>query len=84
MDGSGTRKLMAVEISVNGSALEAGTPTALFDSFLSNLGSERMPSHAYAVSADGQRFLIPRAATPAQAPVAPIAVVLNWAADIQH
>lgn len=84
MDGAGAGKLMAVDIKVRGSALEAGTPTALFDSSFALLGGERIPSQAYAVSTDGQRFLIPRAATIAQAYLAPIAVVLNWAADIQH
>jgi hypothetical protein len=85
MDGAGAGKLMAVEIKVNGSALEAGTPTALFDSSFANLGGERIPSHAYGVSADGQRFLIPRpASSPASQSSSPIAVVLNWVQGIQH
>ena len=81
--GMGT--LMAVELNASGSALDVGTSAALFDSPFANLGGERIPSHAYTVSADGQRFLIPRpAASVTQVPFAPIAVALNWATDIQH
>jgi Tol biopolymer transport system component len=83
MDLAGGGKLMAVEIAANGAALEFGTPTPLFDSGFSNLGGERIPGEAYAVSSDGQRFLIPRPAANV-ASISPIAVVLNWVESIQH
>ena len=84
-DALGGGKLMAVDVGSNGSGLDVQTPKALFDSGLANSGGERIGSHAYAVSADGQRFLFPRplaSPTPSSSP--PIAVVLNWAQGIQH
>jgi Tol biopolymer transport system component len=52
-------QMMAADISVNGSAIQAGPPHALFVSGYTNLFH---PSnyHVFAVSRDGQRFLIPR------------------------
>jgi len=52
-------QMMAADITVNGSAIQAGTPHALFDP---NYADSNHPSdyHRYAVSRDGQRFLIPR------------------------
>jgi len=79
-------KLFAVSVQFNSSAVEAGVPKPLFDSGYVTLNSHgAQPHHAYAVLADGQRFLIPRPATN-RAPdsSAPIAVVLNWAQGIQH
>lgn len=54
-------QMMAVEINANGSTLEPTKPRALFESGYANLNH---PSnyHTYAVSSDGQRFLIPRIA----------------------
>ena len=54
-------QMMAVEINATGSTLQPGKPRALFESHYANLNH---PSnyHAYAVSTDGQRFLIPRIA----------------------
>jgi serine/threonine protein kinase len=58
-------------------------PTPLFDSGSANLND--VPAHAYAVSSDGQRFLIPRpASSVVSQPSSPIAVVLNWAQGVQH
>ena len=71
-------KMMAAEIHVASSSLEAGAPRALFDSGYAN-AVHTTNYHTYAVSADGQRFLIPR---PDIAPPGdtsfPINVVLNW------
>lgn len=74
-------KLMAVEVRAGGSSFERGTPKELFDSGYLNLPHERSgPYHTYAVSADGQRFLIPRSPLldAESAGSRPIAVVLNW------
>ncbi len=81
-------KMMAVDIRSKGATLEAGSPKELFDSPLLNLlhtgtGAGAGPYHAWAVSANGQRFLIPRAPSNDTADTAmPIAVVENWAAAL--
>jgi hypothetical protein len=77
--------LTAVDVKSTGSTFEAATPRALFESGHINLGHTG-PYHTYAVSPDGQRFLIPRppsraAEDPASAP---IAVVLNWAQGLNR
>src|SRR2546430_1510367 len=51
--------VMAAEIRVAGSSFEAASPRALFDSGYINL-NHATNYHVFAVSADGQRFLIPR------------------------
>jgi Tol biopolymer transport system component len=53
-------KMMAVEIHVNGSAIQPGEPRELFDSAYLNVGHPGGNYHTFAVSPDGQRFLIPR------------------------
>lgn len=71
-------KMAAVAVKTAGGTFEAGPPTELFDTGYvnQNVGD---PYHAYAVSADGQRFLIPRApARGTGTPSAAIAVVVNW------
>jgi hypothetical protein len=52
-------QMMAVDINVNGSTLQAGAPHALFDSGYLNL-NHPTNYHVFAVARDGQRFLIPR------------------------
>ena len=64
----------------HGSTFEAGTTKALFDSGYVYLQSAHLAFNGYAVSRDGQRFLIPR--TPSIVAEgrdsSPIVVVLNW------
>jgi dipeptidyl aminopeptidase/acylaminoacyl peptidase len=82
-------KMMAVDIKSSGSTFEAGTPKELFDSPFSGLqhtgilpGSSAY--HAFAVSADGQRFLIQHPpSSDAAGLTMPIAVVENWAAGFK-
>ena len=57
-------RLMAVSITVNGTRINPGTPVPLFP----------IMSSDYAVSADGQRFLVNRIV---QEPP-PITLLLNW------
>src|SRR5207249_3675609 len=52
--------LMASEIRVNGASVDPGSPRPLFQSGYMNSIHAGGPYHAYAVAADGQRFLIPR------------------------
>jgi Tol biopolymer transport system component len=54
-----TGQMMAADITVNGSKIEAGVPRALFDSGYVNL-NHPTNYHVFAVTRDGQRFLIPR------------------------
>jgi Tol biopolymer transport system component len=59
LSGMSSGQMMAVDISVNGSKLQAGAPHALFDSGYLNL-NHPTNYHVFAVTRDGQRFLIPR------------------------
>jgi hypothetical protein len=71
-------KIMAVPVTTSGSTFQWGTPVALFDS---NYNSPVHYSfHDYAVSPDGQRFLIPVSDSllTETSGAAPISVVTNW------
>jgi serine/threonine protein kinase/Tol biopolymer transport system component len=87
MDPSGV--LMAVDISVDGDELRAGAPRPLFELGFPWGGSEDAPDYFYAVTADGERFLVnepvdpPAASTPGEAAVpTTLNVIVNWAAGI--
>jgi Tol biopolymer transport system component len=73
--------VMAVTVSDSGSTLELGTPERLFASGFVNVPHPGM-YHMFAVSPDGQRFLIPRpvASVRGEGRSAPITVVLSWTA----
>jgi Tol biopolymer transport system component len=78
--------LMAVKIQTTGTSLESSTPVALFETEYNN-GAIRGHTgnwNTFAVSADGNRFLIPRPeSTGSRAPTpAPITVVLNWTSTL--
>ena len=73
---------MAVEVKSSGSTFEAATPQELFDSAYIGL-THTIDYLSYAVSADGQRFLIPRPANASGEIAAPIAVVVNWAEGLK-
>ncbi len=81
--------MMAVDVRSSGSTFEAGTPKELFDSpYVNLMHTGTAPGaggyHTYAVSADGQRFLIPHPPSSDAANVTmPIAVVVNWAAGLK-
>jgi Tol biopolymer transport system component len=76
-------KMVAVTVNSTGSTLEFSSPRPLFDSGYLNSA----PGHTggnyntYAVSADGQRFLIPRPDS-SNFTNTPISVILNWSALI--
>jgi len=73
------KKLMAVDVKLEGSTFEAGVPRALFQT---RVVSYPNPRNVYEVSADGQRFLI---ITPLEeATSTPITVVANWNADLKR
>ena len=73
-------KLMAIEIKDAGGSFEYGTATELFDSQYENYNHANGGNwHTYAVTRDGQRFLIPRPLeTAAIATGTSFNVVLNW------
>ena len=79
--------MMAVDVNSAGSALSFKSPRRLFD--MTTLGRPHPgagDAPRYAVSHDGQRFLIrtnPRATTFADSSSSSIAVVVNWAAALQ-
>jgi hypothetical protein len=76
--GSG-ESLMAVGVRREGERLQFGAPQELFRSFVSD--PTHPPHLAYAVSRDGQRFVMPRRleTETAATPGGPIAIVMNWA-----
>ncbi len=77
-------KVVAVDVRTSGSAFEAGLPKPLFDSGCINL-VHPSPYHAYAVTLDGQRFLIPRpiANTTDNMTSQPVIVVMNWPQEVR-
>ena len=78
-------KMISVKVNPAGPTLEYGDPTELFDSGYLELGHVGLNYHTYAVSPDGQRFLIPRPVSipGAESASAPITVVLNWTAGLK-
>jgi Tol biopolymer transport system component len=73
------RKLMAVEVNA-GAVFESGIPKPLFDTRIGTSNPLYL-FNQYDVTGDGQRFLV--ASTPNEATSAPIAVVMNWAAELK-
>ena len=71
------RTMMAVPIAAARS-FDAGAPQVLFPTNASTL----TPNQAYAVTRDGQRFLV-NARPPQSSSVSPLTVVVNWTAAIQ-
>ena len=58
--GSPSNQMMAVDITMTGSTIQAAAPVPLFDSAYLNLFHPGGNYHVFAVTRDGQRFLIPR------------------------
>jgi Tol biopolymer transport system component len=85
LSASQNGKLTAVDVKTAGTTFEFGVPRPLFDSNYINL-SHATPYHPYAVSPDGQRFLIPRPPpnAPTQLASPPVIVVLNWAQGLRN
>jgi Tol biopolymer transport system component len=71
-------RLMAAEVAVKGGALEVGQVRPLF---LNPSSTVRNPSPPYAVTADGQRFLIPIALEEKSAE--PLTLIQNWLAGLK-
>ena len=77
----GALRLMAVPITINGSALSAGTPRQLFEQKgLSSSG----PARGYDVTPDGQRFLFHRVVETPPPPATPMVLVENWIEELKR
>jgi hypothetical protein len=74
---SSDETLMAVDVTAE-PAFEAGVPRPLFN--LRAIRGVVRDGSGFAVTADGQRFLL--AASLENASVEPLTVVLNWAKDL--
>ena len=86
MDAQSFGKIVAVGINATGSKFEYAVPRPLFDSGYINLNFGHAANwNTFAVSADGQRFLIPRPESSFAAELAntPITVVLNWTSALK-
>lgn len=72
-------QLMAVDVKVSRRSFEPGIPERVFSTLHRNT-AHAIPYNHYAVSADGQRFLITRTASsdPGGYGSSPITVTLNW------
>jgi len=76
-------KMMAAQIHVTGSSIQPDAPRELFDSGIFSFGHSGGNYKTYAVSPDGQRFLIPRLpGQTAEVLRPPITVVVNWTAGL--
>jgi serine/threonine protein kinase len=75
------RSLMSVVVRL-GSTFETGPPSHLFETRMSAAFNPTYTRNQYAVSADGQRFLINQASP--SAPLSPITVVVNWEAALKQ
>jgi serine/threonine protein kinase len=76
---SSDKKMMAVDVKGEGTTFEVGAPKALFDL---RVPSFNAPHVQFAVTADGQKFLI--ANTFGENSSVPITVALNWSADLKR
>jgi Tol biopolymer transport system component len=78
------RKLMAIEVSGEGSTFNVGVARPLFDMRISSAGIDRgFPGIGYyTVARDGKRFLV--ATSPETQDRQQITVVLNWTADLKR
>ena len=71
-------KMMAapVKLSPDGQSIETGTPAALFPVRIAGGPLPTFNNQQYAVSSDGQRFLVSLAA--AEGAASPITLIYNW------
>ena len=78
-------KLMAIPVTASGTTFQADAPKALFESRYIGIG--HTPGyHDFAVSPDGQRFLIPvpSASLNISSVTPPIDVIVNWTTLLRH
>ena len=87
MSFPGLGRIQGVTVQAAGEGLKFGSPQFLFDSRYVNWAHAETGGgvyHTFAVSPDGQRFVVPvQRSSTGDAP-APLTVVLNWAAALQR
>jgi Tol biopolymer transport system component len=78
-------KMASVKVNTTGSAFSFEPPVELFDTGSLNLSHSGGSFLPYAVSPDGQRFLIPRSESSnlGDAASAPITVIFNWTSTLK-
>lgn len=76
---SADHKIMSVETNSDGASFGHRAPIALFGT---RVGGIDTPGNYYAVTADGQRFILNNLV--AEAAYTPITVVLNWTSELKH
>jgi hypothetical protein len=76
------RRLMAVDVTVNGTTFGAGASTELFELRRVQTVGLPGPRNFYAASADGKRFLVNAAAE--ERISTPTTVVVNWTSDLKR
>jgi hypothetical protein len=76
----GDRKVTVVDVNTEAPTFAHGTPKTLFDTPI--LKGEDHPGDQYAVSSDGQRFLVNT--LPEERGYAPISLVINWTAALKQ
>ena len=82
MDRPTLGKIVALAVEATGSTFEFSAPRPLFDAGYANTaGGHPVQWNTFDVSADGKRFLIPRAEAASLADT-PLTVVLNWTAAL--
>jgi Tol biopolymer transport system component len=78
---SGDGRIVAVEVAARPPTFEVGASTSLFRARMGNGLDSQNAWNTYAVSTDGQRFLINRLGDAAEA--APIVLLLGWNAELE-
>jgi eukaryotic-like serine/threonine-protein kinase len=76
---SSDKKMMAVDVKETGGTFKSGEPKALFDVHVPSVNAAVTQ---FAVTADGQKFLVAKSIT--ENTSIPIAVVMNWTADLKR
>jgi len=77
-------KLMSVEVNSSGASFQAGVPKPLFDIPIFGGAAVQASAAHWAVTPDGQRFLVNTAIRPNEISAAQITVVLNWVALLKQ
>ena len=78
------RKLMAVDVKGAGPNFTAGVPKALFEARTRPIFPGNPGASYYAVTGDGQRFIVDALAGEADSTPVPLTVVLNWTANLKR
>lgn len=76
------RKLMSVDVKATSGALAPGVPSVLFETRAYVVPAGNNPYYAYAVTANGQRFVVAETLEGPESP--PLTVVVDWLAALRR